>query len=131
MNKTVLSFDEEGGLAIEPYTSQENVFSHIVSNKWYKLDSSDASKVSIRSELLDAQIDDTPETLSSTYDNIYQEVLKSMAKEVSKSPFLKKIAGTKNPETKRELIGLHFVDINPVDDPNHLLADLDPRLMDF
>jgi len=124
-------FDEEGGLAIDPYTSQENVFSHIVSNKWYRLDSSEEFKEAIKSELLDMQIDDTPETLSSTYDNIYQEIVKSMAKEVSNSPFLKTVAGTKNPETGKSLIGLHFVDINPTDDPNHILADLDPRIMDF
>ena len=124
-------FDEEGGLAIDPYTSQENVFSHIVSNKWYSLETSEDFKKAIKSELLDMQVDETPETLSSTYDNIYQEIVKAMAKEVSNSPFLKTVAGTKNPETGKSLIGLHFVNINPTDDPNHILADLDPRIMDF
>ena len=118
------------------YTSQENLFAHIVSQKWQKYygwSEQDELVDLINSELKDSVDDgnDTDDMMESVYDDIVRKTIIMLAQEVSNTPLLSKVEGTKNSMNDESSIGIEFIEVNPTQSRPHKELGLDPRIMDF
>jgi len=124
--------DATGKIIQTKYTSQENVFSKVISSKWKSAYGRDLDEGLIKSELLDSIDDgDDDDMMGSTYDDIMRKVMISLATEVRNTPLLSKIEGTENEDTGDSAIGIQFADFNPTQSEIHKKHGLDPRIMDF
>jgi len=126
--------DSDGQLR-NNYTSQENLFAHLISQKWqsyYNWTEEDKNTDLVKSDLKDSVDDnDEDDMMESTYDDIMRKTLILLAQEVSNTPLLTEIEGTKNNTTNKSAIGIQFVDVNPTQSKPHKQRGIDPRIMDF
>ena len=126
--------DANGDTASNKYSSQENVFAHVIANKWKRKYGSGVNISDIKSELRNSIVDpegEEDDTMGSSYDDIMKKVLIYLAMEVEETPLLSAIKGTKNSDTNESAIGVQFADFNPTESKPHKENGLDPRIMDF